>query len=138
MNQPNFQHGDVTGLIINAFYTVYNKLGYGFLEKVYENAMIIEMENLGLEVKRQYPISVFYNGKNIGLYYADLIINDCVIVELKAATQIASAHEAQLTNYLRATNNEVGLLLNFGQSAEFKRKVHSMAYKAADSYQERV
>ncbi|MBT3339209.1 MAG: GxxExxY protein [Anaerolineae bacterium] len=116
-------HQDITSKIISAFYTVYNTLGYGFLEKVYENALIIELEKRGLAVRQQVPIQVYYEGKVVGEYFADLLINDKVIVELKAAKEIVDAHEAQLVNYLKATNIEVGLLLNFGTEAKFKRKI---------------
>ncbi|MFK7972858.1 MAG: GxxExxY protein [Bacteroidia bacterium] len=137
MNEQNYNHSDITGIVIKAYYAVYNRLGYGFLERVYHNAMLIELAKYDLNAKSEFPIEVFYEGKKVGMYFADLIINDCVIVELKASKTLELAHEAQLTNYLRATFVEVGLLLNFGKSAEFKRKVHSMAYKERDLYQER-
>jgi GxxExxY protein len=121
--EGNYKHSDLTDLIIKAFYNVYNLLGYGFLEKVYENALIIELESLGLEVKRQVPIKVYFKGQEIGNYFADIVVNDLVIIELKAAEILLEAHEAQLTNYLRATNIEVGLLLNFGKQPQIKRKV---------------
>jgi GxxExxY protein len=119
----NYKHSDLTDLIIKAFYNVYNLLGYGFLEKVYENALLIELQSLGLEVKRQVPIKVYFKGQEIGSYFADIVVNDVVIIELKAAEILVEAHEAQLTNYLRATNIEVGLLLNFGKQPQVKRKV---------------
>ncbi|GAB3993987.1 GxxExxY protein [Spirosoma daeguense] len=119
----NFQDSELTQLILKAFYKVYNTLGYGFLEKVYENAMRIELQKMGLYCVAQKPIAVFYEHQKIGIYYADLLINDCVIVELKAADGIAPEHEAQLTNYLKATDIEVGLLLNFGRVPQLKRKV---------------
>ncbi|MDF1612783.1 MAG: GxxExxY protein [Stygiobacter sp.] len=116
-------HKDITGKIIKAFYNVNDKLGFGFLEKVYENAMIIELKKMGLDVKQQKNLKVYYDGKEVGDYFADLIVNDLVIVELKAAESLCDEHEAQLINYLRATKIEVGLLLNFGKKAEFKRKI---------------
>ena len=116
-------HSDLTGKVIEAFYEVYNTLGYGFLEKVYEKAMVIELRDMGLHVEKQYPINVFYKGHEIGNYFADIVINHKVIIELKAATALAEEHEAQLLNYLKATGIEVGLLLNFGQTPEFKRKI---------------
>lgn len=119
----NYQHSDITQLILKAFYKVYHTLGYGFLEKVYENAMLLELRKLGLNCLRQQPIDVFYDDQKAGLYYADLIVNDCVIIELKAAEGIALEHEAQLTNYLKATEIEVGLLLNFGREPQQKRKI---------------
>ncbi|AKD56873.1 GxxExxY protein [Spirosoma radiotolerans] len=119
----NYQHSDITQLILKSFYKVYNTLGYCFLEKVYENAMRIELRKIGLVCIAQQPIDVFYDSEKVGVYYADLIINSCVIVELKAADGLAPEHEAQLTNYLKATNIEVGLLLNFGRQPQHKRKV---------------
>lgn len=129
MTQENYLHSEITGLILKAFFNVYNKLGYGFLEKVYENAMLIELKKLGLECQKQVPIEVFYENQNAGQYFADIIMNNCIIVELKAAETIIEEHEAQLTNYLRATEIEVGLLLNFGSDPQFKRKVFSSKYK---------
>lgn len=128
MSEP-LKYKDVTDKIIKAFYHVYNKLGYGFLEKVYENAMVITLENNGSKVCQQYPIKVYFGDEIVGDYYADLIIDDCVIIELKVGESILEAHEAQLINYLRATNIEVGLLLNFGIKPEFKRKFFSNANK---------
>ena len=118
-------HEDITSAIIAAYYDVYNTLGYGFLEKVYENALILELQKRGLSVKQQVPIKVYYEGQVVGEYFADLLVNDLVILELKAAEQIIKAHEAQLTNYLKATDLEVGLILNFGPKAEFKIKIFS-------------
>jgi len=111
-----------TELIIKAFYKVYNSLGYGFLEKVYHNALLIELEQIGLEVKSQYPINVFYEGNLVGEYYADIIVDDCIIIENKVAETLKEEHEFQLINYLKATELEVGLLLNFGKKPSFKRK----------------
>ena len=118
-----YLHQELTSLIIQAFYKVYNILGFGFLEKVYENALKIELESLELFVERQKPISVFYNGIIIGDYFADLIVNRKVILELKAAECLMKEHELQLINYLKATDIEVGLLLNFGKKPEIKRKI---------------
>ncbi len=111
-------HEEITGKIIKAFYKVNNSLGYGFLEKVYERALIIELKKQGLQVEQQKNIKV-------GDYYADLIVNNLVIIELKAAESLCEEHEAQLINYLRATNIEIGLLLNFGKKPEFRRKIFS-------------
>jgi GxxExxY protein len=111
--------------ILKAFYAVYNVLGYGFLEKVYVNALCIELEKIGLAVKQQYPIIVLYGGKPVGEYFADLLVNNSIIIEVKAAKVLLAEHEAQLLNYLKATGIEVGLLLNFGPRPEFKRKVFS-------------
>jgi len=115
-------HRELSERVIEAFYSVYNVLGYGFLEKVYENALLIELEKTGVMVKAQSPIQVFYDGKVVGEYFADLLIEDCIIVEIKAAKNLASEHEAQLLNYLKATGIEVGLLLNFGPNPEIRRK----------------
>jgi len=122
-------HKDTTDKIIKAFYYVYNKLGYGFLEKVYENALAIVLRRYGCNVAQQVPVKVYFEGEVVGDYYTDLVINGFVIVELKAAESIAEAHEAQLVNYLRATDIEVGLLLSFGPEPEFRRKVFSNARK---------
>ena len=116
-------HDHITRKIIKAFYTVNNTLGYGFLEKVYENAMVIELRKLGCRVQQQQNISVYYNESRIGEYYADLLVDNKVIVELKASEAICEEHEAQLINYLKATSAEVGILLNFGKKAEFRRKI---------------
>ena len=124
-----FKHKEIFDLIINAFYKVYNILGYGFLEKIYENALIIELENMNIPVKPQHPIQVHYDGEVIGEYFADILVLDSIIVEIKAAKTIAGEHEAQLLNYLKATHIEVGLLLNFGPKAEFKRKAFTNARK---------
>jgi GxxExxY protein len=118
-------HEEITSTIIAAYYVVYNTLGYGFLEKVYENALIFELQKRGLTVNQQMPIQVYYEGQVVGEYFADLLVNDLVIVELKAVEEIIKGHEYQLVNYLKATNLEVGLLLNFGPKAEFKRKIFS-------------
>ena len=112
-------HGELTNKIIGAFYKVYNTLGYGFLEKVYENSLKIELRKLGLKVEQQRNIKVNYEGSKVGDYFADLIVNDDVIIELKAAEAICQEHEAQLLNYLRATDKEVGLLFNFGKEVIF-------------------
>ncbi len=124
-------HEDITSRVIAAFYAVYNELGYGFLEKVYENALCIELRKLGLKVLQQVPIQVCYQGQLVGEYSADLLVNDKVIVELKAADAILEAHECQLVNYLKATRVEVGLLLNFGPEPKFKRKIFTNTRKPA-------
>ena len=113
----------LTEKIIKIFYRVYNKLGYGFLEKVYENAMMIEFKKDDVYAVSQRAIKVLYEGETIGEYYADILVDDKVIVEIKASKRLALEHEAQLLNYLKATDIEVGLLLNFGSEPEIKRKV---------------
>jgi GxxExxY protein len=123
MMSDNFKHSDLSGQILKAFYKVYNTLGYGFLEKVYENAMLIELRRQGLLCQQQAPIDVFYESEKVGYYYADIIVENTIIIELKATEGIIEEHEAQLTNYLKATNIEVGLLINFGKEPQFKRKV---------------
>ncbi len=123
INGGFMSHSDLTEKIIKAFYNVYNTLGFGFLEKVYENSMKIELMKMGLMVENQKNIKIHYLKYEVGDYYADLIINDLVIVELKATENLCEENETQLINYLKATNIEVGLLLNFGKKAEFKRKV---------------
>lgn len=114
---------EITDQIIKGFYSVYNTLGYGFLEKVYENALLIELRSLGLLVQKQVPIKVYFKEQQVGEYYADLIVENKVIVELKAAESLCEEHEFQLINYLKATEIEVGLLLNFGKKPQFKRKI---------------
>ena len=116
-------HEEITSQIIKAFYKVNNVLGYGFLEKVYENAMLFELIKMGLKVERQKNILVYYEKNEVVNYFADLLVNCVVIIELKAAESLCEEHEAQLINYLKATNIEVGLLLNFGKKAEFRRKI---------------
>jgi GxxExxY protein len=116
-------HEELTNKIICAFYNVYNTLGHGFLEKVYENALAIELKKLGLSVTQQESIKVHYEGILVGDYFADIVVNGLVILELKAAETLRTEHFAQLTNYLKATDKEVGLLLNFGRKPEFKRIV---------------
>lgn len=125
----NYKYSALTELIIRGFYTVYNTLGYGFLEKVYERALQHELVKAGLQVERQYPLRVTYDGENVGFYLADLIVEHKVIIELKSAEQLHKRHEAQLVNYLRATDIEVGLLLNFGPEPQVKRRVLSADYK---------
>jgi len=121
----NYKHSAITDKIIAAAYAVYNVLGYGFLEKVYENALYYEIQKSGLNVKQQSPIQVIYDHNLVGDYYADLIVADKVIVELKAVSILDPIHEVQLVNYLKATGIEVGLLINFGQKLAIKRRVFS-------------
>jgi GxxExxY protein len=118
-------HQELTDKIIKAFYKVYNELGYGFLEKVYENAMLIELKKCGLQVKKQVPIIVLYDNQVVGDYFADILVEECVILELKATENLVEAHEIQLVNYLKATEMEIGLLLNFGKKPQFKRKINT-------------
>jgi GxxExxY protein len=122
-------HKDLTDAILKTFYNVYNELGYGFLEKVYQNSLYLELRSKGFDVEAQKQIKVFYKGKEVGEYYADLVVNDLVILELKAAEYIVEEFECQLLNYLRGTDKEVGLLLNFGKKPEFRRKVFDNSRK---------
>ena len=117
------KHQEITDKVIRIFYKIYGQLGYGFLEKVYENAMMIELKKEGLAATAQFPIKVSYEGEIVGEYFADILVDNKVIVEIKGAKSLASEHEAQLLNYLKATNVEVGLLLNFGPKPEVKRKL---------------
>jgi len=119
----DLEYKEITDKILNAFYTVYNELGYGFLEKVYENAMFIELTQNKLNCFRQKPIRVYYKNKIVGEYFADLVVEDKIIIELKAAETILKEHEHQLLNYLRSTEMNIGLLLNFGKKPEFRRKI---------------
>ena len=117
-----YKHSKLTEEIIGAFYSVFNALGYGYLEKVFANALKLELERRGLIVKQEFPIVVRYLGQTVGEYFADLVVNDLVIVEIKATKALLQEHEAQLLNYLKATPYEVGLLLNFGPKPEQKRR----------------
>lgn len=112
----------LTKMIIGCAFKVHQALGAGFLEKVYTNALRLEIEKAGLKVAQQQPITVYYEGRNVGEYYADLWVEDRVIVELKTVETLTKAHEMQLVNYLVATGVDVGLLINFGLSVQVKRK----------------
>ncbi|MFO7957882.1 MAG: GxxExxY protein [Candidatus Brocadiia bacterium] len=119
----DYRHGELTKRIIGAAYKVHNTLGYGFMEKVYENALGIELRRAGHEVRQQVPVQVSYEGEVVGDYVADLIVDGKVVVEVKAVATLDAVHEVQLVNYLKATGIEVGLLLNFGRKVEVKRRV---------------
>jgi GxxExxY protein len=118
-------HADITDKIIEAYYKVYNTLGYGFLEKVYENALVIELKRVGFNVAQQQNIMVYYEGHEIGAYFADIIVDNLIVLELKAADKLCEEHKTQLYHYLKATRIEVGLLLNFGKIPEFKRVIYT-------------
>ena len=124
-NGTDFRHQDLTGQVIGVFYQVYNELGHGFLESVYENAMELALASANFIVKRQDPLPVFFRGQQIGDFRADLLVEEAVIVEVKAARLLEPAHETQLLNYLRASEMEIGLLLNFGPEPQIKRFVFS-------------
>lgn len=117
------KHNELSEKIIGLFYEVYNALGYGFLEKVYENALAIELRRAGLAVIQQERIKVYYRGAVVGDYFADMVVNGLILLEIKTAKSILEGHEAQTVNYLRATEYEVGLILNFGPRPRVKRKL---------------
>ena len=119
----DYRHSQTTERIIGAAYSVYNELGHGFAERVYENALALEMDTAGLSVRRQEPLKVLYRGQVVGDYVADLVVENKVMVEVKAVAGLEGAHEAQLINYLKATGIEVGLLINFGPQIEIKRRI---------------
>jgi GxxExxY protein len=118
-------HEEITEKIIKAFFTVYNTLGFGFLEKVYENSMLIELQKCGFTTQNQQKLKAYYLDSIVGEYYADIVVEEKVIIEIKVCEKLSDSHEAQLLNYLKATKIEVGLLLNFGSKAEIKRKIFS-------------
>src|SRR6056297_2767124 len=117
------KHASITEKIIQAAYTVHNVLGFGFLEKVYQNAMIIELQKIGIKVQSESPVKVYYENEIVGDYVTDVIVEDKVLLELKAVKELSGIHEVQLVNYLKATGIEVGLLINFGPSVQIKRKI---------------
>ena len=122
-------HKDLTDTILKVYYDVYNELGFGFLEKVYQNSMYLELKAKGFYVEPQKRIKVYFKGVEVGEYFADLVVNELVILELKSAECIVQEFEFQLINYLKATEIEVGLLLNFGKKPEFRRKVFENSRK---------
>jgi len=124
-DQRRFKHENVTHRIIGAFFDVYNELGYGFLESVYQEAMAIALESGGLRVDQEFGLQARFRGQVVGVFKADLLINGCVIVELKALKELNSTHEAQALNYLRAGVVEVALLLNFGPQPQIRRLAFS-------------
>jgi len=121
----NILHKSITDIILKVYYEVYNELGYGFLEKVYQNAMYFELQSLGYKVEAQKQIKVYFKKQLVGEYYSDLLVEDKVIVELKATELLMNVHIAQIMNYLKVTPIEVGLLLNFGEKPEFKRFIYT-------------
>jgi GxxExxY protein len=125
----DFKHGELTDKIIRVFYDVYRELGHGFLESVYEKSMLIALREANIGVQFRLPIDVSFRGQVVGTFEGDLLVENVVLLELKASRAIDSAHEAQLLNYLRATNVEVGLLLNFGPKPEFRRLAYDNARK---------
>jgi GxxExxY protein len=119
--QLGMLHGDLTGKVLEIFYGVYNELGYGFLESVYRDAMLVALREAGFRAEKEVRIDVWFRGSLVGSFVADIIVEDLVILELKSARAIDPAHEAQTLNYLRATHVEVALILNFGAKPEFRR-----------------
>jgi GxxExxY protein len=134
IKMKNYPHQELTKSIIGIYYDVYNELGYGFLEKVYHRAMIIELNKNGYEVEHEKKIEVFYKNEVVGIYIPDLIINKAVILELKCVEYLIEAHENQLINYLKATDCEVGLVLNFGKDPQFRRKIFTNDLKKRNKY----
>lgn len=123
IDRKMYLHSDITEKIIKNAYHVHNTLGFGFLEKVYENSLVKKLREEGFDVKQQYPIKVNFEGTIVGEYFADILVESKVIIELKSVKKFAPEHGAQLVNYLKATNIEVGLLINFGHSCEISRKI---------------
>ena len=117
------KHQELSERIIGAAYAVHKELGCGFLEKVYKNALAIQLEEAGLKCDCEVPLRVLYHGRTVGEYYADIVVENRIIVEAKAISRLDTVHEVQLVNYLRATGLTVGLLINFGRSVEVKRRV---------------
>ena len=128
-SEDKLLHKELTDKIIACFYQVYNDLGYGFLERVYQNALYYALIDEGLQCETEEPIKVYHNGRVVGDYRADLLVENKVLLELKASEELNPANEKQLINYLKATNIEVGLLLNFGKRPQFRRKVFSNSNK---------
>jgi len=121
-------HKEITDKVLNAFYKVYNTLGWGFLETVYRNAMALELKDQGMTCEMERHLEVFYGGEIVGDYKADIVVEDFVVLELKSCEVLIEQHKNQLINYLKASNIEIGLLLNFGKSPEFKRVIFSNTY----------
>ena len=121
------EYKDVTETVIGCAYRVYNKMGFGFLESVYEKCLLIELRKEGLDTESQKPITVYYENEIVGEFIADIIVNNTIILELKSVRRIIKAHEVQLVNYLVATGKPVGLILNFGErKVEIKRKIKEL------------
>lgn len=121
------QYEAITEKIIGCAYRVYNQMGFGFIESVYEKCMAIDLRNAGMKADFQYPIVVYYSGEVVGEFVADIVVEDVIIVELKSVRRVVKAHEVQLVNYLVATGKNVGLILNFGETeVGIKRKLKSL------------
>ena len=122
-SNDNLLHKEITDIIIACFYRVYNDLGYGFLERVYQNALYFALIDEGLQCETEKSIKVYHNGRVVGDYRADLLVENCVLLEIKTSEELSDANEKQLINYLKATDFEVGLLLNFGKKPQLRRKI---------------
>jgi GxxExxY protein len=130
VDHRGLKHGEITQKIIGVFFEVYNELGHGFLESVYEKSLELALKSIGLKACRKIKIPVMFRGQNVGDFEADMMVENCVLLELKSARALDPSHEAQLLNYLRATDIEVGMLLNFGLRAEFKRMLYDNPRKS--------
>jgi GxxExxY protein len=128
------KHSELTGTILRAFFQIHKEMGFGFSEKVYESALEVLLKEMSLIPERQKEILVDYHGKQVGVYKADMIVNGVVLLEIKSVEKLIDAHDAQLLNYLKATEIEVGLLLNFGHQAEFHRKIYDNSRKGIMSW----
>lgn len=122
-NEKNYIHSELTEKVIGCAYDVYNEMGFGFLEKVYGNAMMIKLKEKGITAYQQKPINVYFEGYTVGEYSAYIIVENKVIIELKAVSKLSKSHEVQLVNYLKATKIKVGLLINFGEKIKIIRRV---------------
>ena len=130
-DKRSFKHGELTRQVIGAFYEVYNELGHGFLESVYAKSLQIALISKGLKAHRKIDVPVTFRGKSVGTFEADMLVDNCLLIELKAVRALDKAHEAQLLNYLRATEIEIGLLLNFGLEPKFKRMAYDNSRKVS-------
>ena len=127
------KHKELTERIIGCTYRVYNKMGFGFLESVYEKCLLVELKKAGLHASSQNPITVYYDNDVVGEFIADVLVDDLIILELKSVRRVVKAHEVQLVNYLTATGLDVGFIINFaGSKVEIKRKVRELAESKSD------
>lgn len=133
-NNPELQYIDLTDKIVKAFYKVYDEMGFGFQEKVYENALFLELRSMGIFCVKQRPIQVYYNSQIVGEYCANIMVNDSIIINLRTSENLDLEDELALINCLKATENEIGLLLNFGKNPQFKRKIVTNERKNLFSY----
>jgi GxxExxY protein len=129
-----YKHSELTDLIIAVFYEVYNELGFGFLESVYRKSLCLALLQKGVSVEQEVPVAVFFRGQNVGDFRADLVVNRTILLELKTAEQIIAAHASQVLNYLRSTDLELGLILNFGPKPQVRRLLLDNSRKHAKSH----